>query len=172
MIRIVHVAAPILALTATACTTTQPVMIAPVEQPLALRRLQSHRFDTLDEVQLLETCADVLVDLGFQIDASDEVLGLLVASKQRSAVETGQILISFAAAALTGFLTPYDTQQTLRVSITSDPGEDACSLRANFQRVVWNSYGVLSRAEPLGDREIYRTFFDRVDEAMMQDGES
>ena len=64
-----------------------PIVLTPAP---SLRPMQSHRFETADEERLLERSADVLVDLGFQIDAADATLGLVVGSKQPISLFVGQ----------------------------------------------------------------------------------
>src|SRR5262249_37737193 len=56
------------------------------------RQMQTRRFDTKDEEKLQRAGAQVLQDLGFQIDESETKLGVIVASKNRDARETGQIV--------------------------------------------------------------------------------
>ncbi|MHC5114675.1 MAG: hypothetical protein ACYTGP_09630 [Planctomycetota bacterium] len=160
-----------LAVLAVAGCTTPPLVLEPVEMPVALRGLQSRRFETTDEVRLLAVSADVLIDLGFHIDATDEVLGLVVGSKARSAVETGQVILTVTAA-LFGVSLPYEARQVLRASVTSDPDAGSCELRVTFQRVVWNDRGMITKMEPLDEPEMYRTFFARLQAAMMMRSES
>ena len=54
---------------------------------LQLRQLQTRRIDGSDEKALLAACVGVLQDLGFNIDESETRLGVIVASKDRSAVD-------------------------------------------------------------------------------------
>ena len=153
-----------------ACAPVEPLIIEPAQGTVAQRMMQSRRFATQDEERLLEIAADVLLDLGFQIDASDAVLGLVVASKQRSAIEVGQVIFSVAVAVLVGADIPYDAKQLLRASVTSHAREQSYVLRVTFQRVVWNNYGGISKMEPLEEPEMYDEFLARVEQAAQQEG--
>jgi hypothetical protein len=67
-----------------------------------LRGLQSRRFDTKDEGMLLQAVAGVFQDLGFQIDESRPQVGLIAGSKDRSAIEAGQVAAQILLALLAG----------------------------------------------------------------------
>lgn len=102
----------------TGCAPQIPkdVLQLSAESP-SLRQLQTRRFDTNNEKALLAAGAAVLQDLGFTIDTSETALGLIVASKDRSAVETGQVTLSifvFLITAPTGapILMPWDTTKS------------------------------------------------------------
>jgi hypothetical protein len=143
-------------------------------ESLALRQLQTRRFDTKDEKALLAAGAGVLQDLGFTIDASSTELGLIVVSKQRSAVEAGQVAGSIiigliTAAAGAPVLIPWDKEQKMRASLTTRPtGSDHQSalVRVTFQRVVWNTQGKVSKTEPLNDAKFYQEFFEKLSKAV------
>ena len=133
------------------------------------RRLQTRLFDTSDEKKILSASAGVLQDLGFNLDESETDLGLIVASKERSAKETGQVLLSVFAAAMTGGPAMYDTKQKIRISlISSQVGENAkqTAVRVTFQRIVWNNYGQVSKLERLNDPEVYQGFFEKLSKAV------
>ncbi|MHC4388970.1 MAG: hypothetical protein ACYSX1_10220, partial [Planctomycetota bacterium] len=90
------------------------------------RRLQTRWFDTSDEERILSASAGVLQDLGFNLDESETDLGLIVASKERSAAEAGQVALAIFAAALTDTTPRYDTKQKIRVSlVTSKVSKEA-----------------------------------------------
>lgn len=131
------------------------------EESLALRQLQTRRFDTKDELLLLDACSGVLQDLGFTLDESDTSVGLLAASKSASAVETEQVVMTFVAA---GFMVPlsYDARQIFRATVVTHPvGKSGTStaVRVTFQRSVWDSNGKM-RTEHLEQPTVYETFFD------------
>ena len=139
---------------------------------LAKRQYQIRRFDTTDETALLAASTAVLQDLGFNIDETSPGMGLLVGSKDRSAVESGQvagqILLAALVAAAGGRADPvWDRNQKIRVSVTTRLSEDrnAVVTRATFQRVVWNTKEQVSRLESLDDPSLYRTFFDRLSQS-------
>jgi hypothetical protein len=163
---------PLLAVAAVAgCVTITPTrVVQPFEPPpaaAAQRLLQSRRYDTRDEAEVLRASASLLMDLGFTVDASDELLGVLVASKDRTAVVTGQMLTAMFASALFGTDVPYDHHQKLRASIVTRPtGQKSLVVRATFQRIVWNSHGLESRREALNEDWIYLEFFGKLSKAL------
>jgi hypothetical protein len=57
----------------------------------ANRQRQTRTFDGITEPALLAASAAVLQDLGFVLDESESSLGVLVASKRRSARNAGEI---------------------------------------------------------------------------------
>lgn len=136
-------------------------------ESLALRRLQTRRFETGDERELLTAAAALLQDMGFQIDESEAQLGLLVGSKQADAADAGQIAGAIVLGAFTGARVPVDTEQRIRVSLVTRPlGTRETALRVTFQRTVWNSERAVSRAESIEDARLYQDFFDRLSKAV------
>lgn len=144
-------------------------------ESLALRQLQTRRFDTKDEKALLAAGVGVLQDLGFTLEASEPQLGVIVASKDRSAVEAGQVAFSIFVAVLAGAaggnpgLIPWDQKQKIRASLVTAPGgADSASIRVRitFQRIVWNTQGKVSKTEPLDEPQFYQEFFERLSKAV------
>lgn len=136
---------------------------------LALRQAQMRRFDTTDEAVVLAAATGVMQDLGFMIEESKAAAGLVIGSKDRDAVEAGQIAgqLFFATmiAAMGGKADPvWDATQKIRVSIATKPSGDkaATVARVTFQRVVWNTKNQLSKLETIDDRTIYQQFFDKL----------
>jgi len=133
------------------------------------RRLQTRFFDTSDEKKILSASAGVLQDLGFNLDESETDLGLIVASKERSATEVGQVLLAVVVAGMTSGPAMYDTKQKIRVSlISSQVGENGkqTAVRVTFQRIVWDNYGQISKLERLNDPEIHQGFFEKLSKAV------
>lgn len=60
----------------------------------ALKVIQSHRFDGLDESELQAASVAVLQDLGFQITRSDTQLGLIIGRKRKGGEEIFREMIS------------------------------------------------------------------------------
>lgn len=73
-------------------TTIPPEALQWSPESIKLRQLQTRKFETINEAKLLQASAGVLQDLGFNIDESETRLGVLVASKERDATETGQVI--------------------------------------------------------------------------------
>jgi hypothetical protein len=133
------------------------------------RQLQTRLFDTSDEKKILSASASVLQDLGFNLDETETDLGLIVSSKERSATEAGQVVLSAFVAAMTGGPATYDTKQRIRVSLVSNQvGENAkrTGVRVTFQRIVWDNHGQVSKLERLNDPELYQGFFEKLSKAV------
>jgi hypothetical protein len=138
---------------------------------LRLRQLQTRRFDSKDEKALLTAGAAVLQDLGFTLENSEPGLGVIVASKDRSAVEAGQVMAAIFMALL-GAPMPIDKNQKIRASLVSRPageGKESTLVRVTFQRIVWNTEGRVTKAEPLDELEFYQEFFSQLSKAVFLD---
>lgn len=138
-------------------------------ESLEERQLQTRRFETQDEANLLSASAALLQDLGFAIDKSETSLGVIAASKDRSAVEAGQVVGAILLSILAmGAPVPYDKTQKMRVSVVTRPLGDGKStaVRVTFQRIVWNTANQISTRERLNDPEIYREFFSKLSKAV------
>jgi hypothetical protein len=137
-------------------------------ESLPLRQLQTRRFDTPDEKLLLAAGAGILQDLGFTLDASDSQLGVIVASKDRSAVEAGQVIFSLLAA-FAGAHVPWDQKQKIRASFVTRPAgpeRPSVLVRVTFQRVVWNTQNQITKMEPLDEPRFYQEFFEKLSKAV------
>jgi len=155
---------------ASGCRITTSTPRAPFEVPSAAaaqRVMQTRRYDTPDEVKILAASGSLLMDLGFTVDAAEDQLGVLVASKDRTAVEGGQVAITIIIGALTGADVPYDHHQKLRLSIVTHlHGERSVAVRATFQRIIWDNHGNISRREAINDPEVYEEFFAKLSKAL------
>jgi hypothetical protein len=132
------------------------------------RQLQSRKFDTLDQQQLLAAGASVLQDLGYNIDESNTTLGVLTASKQADAKDTRQIVALVALGLLTGAMSPYDSKQKITLCLVvrqslEDPNSSVA--RITMQRIIWNSQGTIARVESIKAPELYQAFFDKLSKA-------
>ncbi len=143
-------------------TTVPPGALALKPEMLQTRQMQSRRFDTSDEKKILSACAALLQDLGFNIEESASDLGLVVATKDRTAVETGQVIM----AVLIGG--PYDRSQRFRASIVTRLTDDHKSVvvRVTFQRTVWNTQNMITVNEALNKPEQYQEFFQKLSKAV------
>ncbi|MFC0408682.1 hypothetical protein [Roseomonas elaeocarpi] len=147
----------------------QSAALQPSSNAVALRQLQSRRFDTRDETVLLSASTGVLQDLGFTVDESMPAAGLLVGSKSRTAIEAqqiaGQMLLLAMAAALGARTDPtWDQDQRIRISIVVTPARDraATVARVSFQRIVRNNRGGVSKVETMEDPQLYTEFFEML----------
>lgn len=155
-------------------------------ESLQERQLQTRRFETQDEGKLLSASASLLQDLGFIIEKSETSLGVIVASKERSALSAGQVAIAGTSILLSILLTvildsgghsggviipppPIDKTQKMRASVVTRPigdGGKSTAVRVTFQRIVWDIAGNISRAEHLNDPRIYQEFFSKLSKAV------
>jgi hypothetical protein len=152
---------------AAGCQTHAPEeVLRPDPETLARRQLQTRRFDTTDETAILSACAGLLPDLGFNIDEAASEVGLIVASKERSAVETEAVIGAVLMSAFGGGSATWDDTQRMRASIVSRPIAGGIAVRVTFQRIVWNNHGNVSRLEGLMDPGPYQEFFSKLSKAM------
>lgn len=145
-------------------------------QSLEKRQIQTRQYETTDEMKIIAASAGVLQDLGFTIDESETALGVVVASKDRSAKSaaqiTGAILLTTAMAALgsvsTGMIEACDKNQKMKASVVTKLSEDKSKTltRVTFQRVVWNMRDVVSKVETIGDANMYQGFFEKLSKAV------
>jgi len=130
------------------------------------RHLQTRVFRTNDEKHILGACAGLLQDLGFSIDETESGLGLIVASKERSAVETGQVVGAFFLTLLSGTSVAYDKYQRMRACVVTRRLPKGIAVRVTFQRVVWNTRNQITRREGLFNRKFYQEFFGKLSKAV------
>jgi hypothetical protein len=151
------------------CETMPKDALTLSPEALAQRQIQTKKYETTDEVKILSACAGLLQDMGFNLDESESKLGLISASKKRSAVDGGQIALSLLMAVLTGVASPTDKEQTMRVSVVTRPvGENPeyIAVRVTFQRIVVNDQNQVSKSESLTDPSIYQEFFDKLSKSI------
>jgi hypothetical protein len=156
------------------CTTIPKDALVLSPDSLERRQLQTRRIEGIDEGKLLNATAEVLQDLGFNIDESETRLGVIVASKDRSAVHGGQVLGAVLLALLGGGYTDVDKSQKIRVSVVTRPAlgqdgkplPDTQLLRITIQRIVTNTSGMVTRVESIEKPEIYQEFFERLSKSV------
>ncbi|WP_157982342.1 hypothetical protein [Oceanicella sp. SM1341] len=146
---------------------TALVVGAPRADAAAIRERQTAVFHDVTEQQLLIETTQVLQDLGFTIEESVAQYGVLAGSKDRDAVETGEVAGQIAltvAFALMGasYNATWDKDQVIRATVTSRPVSTSdVQLRISFERIVTRNNG-LSRAEDLTAPEFSSGFFEKV----------
>jgi hypothetical protein len=154
---------------------------------LQQRQLQTRRVEGIDEKALLAASVGVLQDLGFNIDESETRLGVIVASKKRSAVDTADIITSSLETLAVEMVFAlvfgdderegdihFDVTQKIRIAIVTRPAldssgqprQDAQVIRVTVQRLVWDDEGNLTRAESIEDPKVYQKFFDRLSKSI------
>lgn len=170
-------AAGLLVVVLAACQQTstvkqQSAALTLASESLAQRQMQLRRFDTKDDRALLAAASGVLQDLGFAIEESNAATGLIVGSKERDAVEAGQVagqmFFAVLVAAMGGRADPvWDANQRIRISVVTTPSADHSGTiaRVTFQRIIWNTKAQISRVETVDTPEIYQQFFDKLSQS-------
>jgi hypothetical protein len=134
---------------------------------LGLRASQTRRFETTDELKLLQGGAGVLQDLGFNIDTSETKLGLVAASKTRDATDNAQRIGAVVLGAIAGVDMSVDRVQNITASFVTRPSlKGNILVRVMFQRIVYDDRNEVSRVEALDDPEIYAQFFTKLQKAV------
>lgn len=149
--------------------TIPPEALQLQPEALALKQQQTRRFDGVAEADLLAACAGVIQDMGFTLDESETALGVLVGSKDRTAVKAGQVVAAVLIAGLGGGATPIDDKQKIRASVVSRPASDGGKdhyVRVTFQRIVWLTDGNISSQESIEEEEVYQEFFSRLSKSV------
>jgi hypothetical protein len=153
----------------TSCVQTiPPEALVFNKDTLANRQLQTRKFDTKTEKELLSAASSVLQDMGYNLDESTPAVGVLVGSKNRDATDTGQVVAAVVLAVMFGSNMPIDKEQKIRASLITRPSETGKGhlLRVTFQRIVWNTQGAVSKIEPINDALIYQEFFDKLSKSV------
>lgn len=136
----------------------------PRADSLQRRQAETIRLTNLTEADALREATQVLLDLGFAIDEASSEFGVLAGSKERDATEAGAVaaaiaLTVVAAVFLVAVAPVWDTDQTIRVTLTARQIQVAqVDLRVSFERRVKNNQGA-SRYEDLNDPQMYQEFF-------------
>ncbi len=152
-----------------ACAGNMPVeMLRLAPEAAANRQMQTRRFETDDERRLLAASSALLQDLGFTISESAPEVGVIVASKDRDARETRQIVGAILLAFI-GVSQPIDVHQRIHATLVTRPlggAPPGVAVRVTFNRAVFSSGGPSPRHETINDAAIYRDFFDRLSKAV------
>jgi hypothetical protein len=144
-------------------------------ESMAQRQLQTRKYKTTAEDKIINSCVGVLQDSGFTVENTDAKLGTILASKQREAVESGQVAGAIIIAVIFGVAIPIDKNQSMFASIVVSPAaseKNASLVRITFSRLVWNDRGAVSKAERLEDPEVYQTFFTKLSKGLFLEAQS
>ena len=141
------------------CSTVPDQAMELSPDSLKLRQLQTRRIEGIEENALLAASAGVLQDLGFNIDESETRLGVIVASKDRSALDLRDaaedlLVDSLVEAALDAMFSAlfgdhfdddddedgedivYDVTQKIRISVVTRPALDSSGQRRQDAQVI------------------------------------
>jgi len=142
---------------------------------LSAREQQMRKYATTDDKKVIQASAGALQDLGFTIDKSEMDLGMVVSSKNRTAVSPGQVTAAITADVACVLFGCYsnlygqtDKAQKIEASVLINPAlaKDSTVVRVKFQTVVWNVQGQVSRFETIKDPKLYQDFFERVSKSI------
>ncbi len=157
------------------CATLPKNVLLVGEKHLENRHIQIRKYDTTNLKEIVLASAGVLQDLGFTIENTDTDLGILVASKDRTAVDAGQVALATTAVLLSALggqtsraFENIDDVQKITVSVVTSPGLSGqdTAVRTNFQRMVWNKAGNVNRIESIDDVDLYQRFYDKLSQSV------
>ena len=145
---------------------------------LAQRQLETRRYDGIKEEDLLSASSNVLQDLGYQLENSEPKLGVFTAVKQRSATDTGEIILSIIVTMLSQQPMPWSKDQTIRVALVVRPVYDSNGnalpdshyVRITFQRLVRKTDNSVY-VQTLRDPEIFEGFFEKLSKSVFIEGQ-
>ena len=158
------------------CVTVPPDALVVTPELLQRRQLETRQYTGIKETDMLTASANVLQDMGFNIEESETKLGVITANKARSAINAGEIVIKVIVAAFTGVAIPWNTNQIIRVSLVVRPvpqskAGDAYFVRVTFQRIVIRT-DKSTFVETLKEPELYTHFFDKLSKAVFIEGQA
>lgn len=161
------------------CVAKPPHAFLVTPEMLAQRQLETRQFSGIKEADLLSACANVLQDLGFQLENSEPRLGVLTVSKQRDAKDAGEIIVSFIVSMLSGKPVPYSKDQSIRAALVVRPVNDSNGnalpddhyVRVTFQRLVRRTDNSIY-VETLRDPKLYEGFFEKLSKSVFIEGQN
>lgn len=176
MVRPFHRALLVLALPLlllSACATAPPNLFVVSETQLERRQIETRRYIGIGETDLLSASANVLQDLGFNLENSETKLGVITANKQRDATSGGEIALSLFFGIVGGVHMPVSKEQNIRVALVIRPVLDSKRkpiaeehfVRVTFQRVVRRSDNS-TMAETMTDPALYQDFHERLSKSV------
>lgn len=152
------------------CAMKSQEMMKLSESSLEERQLQTKRFETTKEAEILSASASSMQDMGFNIDEISRDFGVLTCSKTRDARELGQQVGFFILAVLGGqnAMDLADHTQLIRATVVTSPKveQNISNVRLTVQRVMRNHKGAVTKTETVKDPEIYKAFFDKLSKAI------
>lgn len=155
------------------CVSPPPHVFLITPEMLAHRQIETRRYDGIKEADLLSACANVLQDLGFQLENSESRLGVLTVIKQRDAKNAGEIIVSVLVTILSGKPVPYSKDQSIRASLVVRPVNDSNGnalpdshyVRITIQRLVRRTDNSIF-VQTLRDPNLYERFYDKLSKSV------
>lgn len=157
----------------TGCVTIPPNTFVVTPELLQQRQFETRRYDGIKEADLITASANVLQDLGFNLENSETKLGVLTASKQRDAIDGGEVAAAVIVALLGGGAMAISKDQTIRVTLVVRPVNDSNGkamtdshfVRVSFQRLVRRTDNSVL-AQTLREPKLYQDFYERVSKSV------
>lgn len=155
------------------CVTVPPNVFVVTPAQLQQRQLETRRYDGIKEVDLISASANVLQDIGFNLENSETKLGVLTASKQRDATNGGEVAAAIFVALIGGGAMAISKDQTIRVALVVRPVTDSNGkamadshfVRATFQRVVRRTNNSV-KTETLREPDLYQDLYERLSKSV------
>jgi hypothetical protein len=151
-----HLAAFVALLVLTGCqtVTNQSAGFTSSTSLAMQRQLDSRRFDTNDELLVLNATVGLLQDLGFKLGETDRKSGLVSGSK---GYERGERMYG----------------SDIRVTVTTTPLKGGgTKVRATFQDILAGRDPRFYRAKSVADPKIYTEFFDKLSQSLFLEAHS
>jgi len=148
------------------CATVSDNSMQLSADSLQLRQLQTRRIEGIDEPALLAASVGVLQDLGFNIDESEMRLGVIVASKDRSAVDLGDAVGDMVADSL--FKAALDAMFSALFGDNFDEGDDdddediVYDVTQKIRASIVTRPAVDSSGQPRKDAQVIRITLQRL----------
>lgn len=166
-----YIAVVMMASALTGCVPSVPEDVMQLKpKSLEIRQMQSKKYDTLDETNMLSASMEVLQDMGFIIKESEAKLGVIVGSKTREIDNKAQryTMIALSILAKSESLRGIEKTHKIRVSLVTipDKAKKSTTVRVNFQRQVIDMEGNLVKLETIHERELYSGFFSKLSKSI------
>lgn len=136
------------------------------------RQMQSRLFDSKNEKKMMGSAVGVFQDMGYQISESETKLGLLTATKQADAQESGE-MVGLVILALLGnnpdAINNAAKDQKIVATLVSTPSQNykgQSVVRVTICREVRNQRGQIHTSEPISDPLIYQQFFEKLSKSV------
>lgn len=155
------------------CVTVPENAFVLTPERLEKRQIETRRYEGIKEENLLIASSNALQDMGFNLENSETKLGVLTASKQRDAVDGGEVAAAVVVALLGGGVMAISKDQTIRVALVvramndsnGKPMVDNHLVRITFQRIVRRTDNS-TYAQTLTDPQLFQDFFERVSKSV------
>jgi hypothetical protein len=136
-------------------------------QLIKKRQMETKHFESNDEVGMLSACIQVLQDLGFTIEESNAKLGLVTATKDRSAGSEAEKMMAISFAQANGSQPVYDVSQKIYVTLlsTQNRNKGGYNIRISFSNIITDNMG-RTRVRKINNPDIFGDFFNKLSQSL------